>query len=51
MRFNTAFTILLIISESAFAKDDGKDLTETCSPIQANIHDPLRLVKKNQKLI
>lgn len=42
MRFNTAFTILLIISESAFAKDDGKDLTETCSPIQANIHDPLR---------
>jgi len=42
MRFNTVFTILLIISEPAYAKDGGEDLKETCSPIQANIHDPLR---------
>lgn len=39
MRFNTVFTILFIISEPAFAKDD---LKETCLPIQANIHEPLR---------
>jgi len=44
MRFKTVFIALFFISEPAFAqvKDDAKDWKETCLPIQANIHEPLR---------
>ena len=50
MFFNTVFTILFIISGKALAQAQVKDTAhswkEMCSPIQANVHEPLRFVIK-----